>query len=122
MSINDYPALNVHGIEYPNSAMLTARIAELAYGNWKHGESDGRVTELNAIFEGLESMSQAELPEDTHPIKRGRHVLASMEYLFKMLTWLGSHNAPVNPVQTEMDVAAGNTLRGIVPQFRNFEF
>lgn len=53
-------ALSIHGTTYNTVTQMTSRIAELTYKNRLLGESDERVTELNAIYESLEETNKFE--------------------------------------------------------------
>jgi hypothetical protein len=98
--------ISAQGVEYKTMPHVLARLAELQYENLgPAGESDGRVTETNLIFEALEVMARDFGAE---------HVGRAVQYLFTMTTWLMLNDAPINPIGTEMGVAVGNSNLGIV--------
>lgn len=103
-------SIMAHGKEYATLSQVAAKLAELEMGNYISGRSDGRVTEQYSIFDALTAKAEemgANSPSD------------AVEYVLKLNAWLSSHNAPVNPIEAELEVAIDHTNKGNTnPTFR----
>lgn len=95
-------AITIQGITYQTVMQMTSRVAEISYANRLFGESDGRATELDSIFEAIEAATG--FTEDDHRKTATQLVLGNMVYL-------AEHAAPVLPVEVELDVVRGNLTR-----------
>lgn len=85
--------IKAHGVEYLTLPQVAARIAKLAYKNALHGPSDGRVTELEAIFVALD--------DATGSADATVQLLANAEYL-------GKFKAPILAIDRETDIVRWN--------------
>ena len=81
---------------------MTSRVAELTYENRLFGESDGRATELDSIFEAIEAATG--FIGDDHRKTATQLVLGNMLYL-------AQHAAPVLTVEVELDLVRNNLNR-----------
>lgn len=59
--------ITVHGTTYHTAVQAAARITELTYLNRIHGESDGRVTELDDLFTAMEDLAASMLNDPSSP-------------------------------------------------------
>lgn len=95
-------AITIQGITYQTVMQMTSRVAEISYANRLFGDSDGRATELDSLFEAIESATG--FTEDDHRKTATQLVLGNMVYL-------AEHAAPVLPVEVELDVVRNNLTR-----------
>ena len=103
----DKPALLAHGRKYETMAAIAARITELQYLNWLHGDSDGRATEQALIYNALIDYCQKTL-NAKYPTTAVHMALANQTYLM-------ANDAPVLSVWEELKIAVENTDKGKMP-------
>lgn len=103
-----YPQFTSLGNGYDTMAGVMARIAQLSYINHVTGPSDGRVTELNLLYEDLEafaanitSISGLASAEDPQDAVRMALETGALVY--------GYTQTPILTVLEEMEIAACNS-------------
>lgn len=99
--------ISVHGTTYTTPAQMAARVTELTYKNRVHGESDGRVTELNMLFDAMESLAVAQplVPADVAVVGLAPAQRTVITVLQNQ-TYLTANDAPVLTLEVEYDIAS----------------
>jgi hypothetical protein len=107
--------IKAHGATYKNMAQINARIAELSYLNRAHGDSDGRVTELNCIFEALEMAAAEKLPNS---FQSDYKVKGTVARIFSCIRFVTRYDGPdTNDVNEEIKIQVANVQTETGPFF-----